>query len=124
MKITKHTTPAEAWAAFVGDKHPKEMLAGSRFPDAVAEGYVFGCPLAEGMTDAQRRRLAALLEQHMMPHVAGKPGPKPNGWVKVCLKLSPEAAAVLSGVDAGSKSAFVDEAIKAFQSRAVVAANV
>jgi hypothetical protein len=42
-----------------------------------------------------------------------KPGPKPTGWVKVCLKLSPEAVAILANVEARQKSAFVDAAIKA-----------
>jgi len=41
---------------------------------------------------------------------AGRPA---NGWVKVCLKLSPEAMALLAQVARGQKSAAVDAAIKA-----------
>jgi hypothetical protein len=41
---------------------------------------------------------------------AGRPA---NGWVKVCIKLSPEAAALLAQVARGQKSAVVDAAIKA-----------
>ena len=36
-----------------------------------------------------------------------------TGWVKVGLKLSPEAAALLAEVPAGEKSAAVDAAVKA-----------
>jgi hypothetical protein len=41
-------------------------------------------------------------------------GRPPTGWVKVGLKLSPEAAALLAEVPAGEKSATVDEALRAY----------
>lgn len=42
-----------------------------------------------------------------------KPGRPSNDWVKVCIKLSPEAAALLAQVARGQKSAAVDAAVKA-----------
>jgi hypothetical protein len=41
-------------------------------------------------------------------------GRPPTGWVKVGIKLSPEAAALLAQVPAGEKSAAVDAAVKAW----------
>jgi hypothetical protein len=41
-------------------------------------------------------------------------GRPPTGWVKVSVKLSPEAAALLAEVHAGRKSATVDEALRVY----------